>query len=478
MTILTGKELFNSFISSFGSSPRAAITDGIIGEGRAIETPDGTRPLVYADYVASGRALRQIEDFMIENVLPYYANTHTDGSFCGAYSTRLRTAARELISDECGADRQKYATIFCGSGATAGLNRLVDLLGVRAAVADGLAPLVVIGPYEHHSNILPWRESGSEVVEIAEADGGGVDLNDLRRVLSDAGERLIVGSFSAASNVTGVLSDVVAVTRILKEHGALSVWDYAGGGPYLPIDMQPAPGLFIDAIAVSPHKFIGGPGASGVLIVRRDAVRSDRPVLPGGGTVVFVSPWGQDYNTNLEEREEAGTPNVLGDIRAGLVFAVKKLVDPDFMAKRHTELMSRVRTAWADIPGLTVLGHTGADGRLPFLSIRIEDITGNERLHHQDVTRLLSSKFGIQARGGCACAGPYGHRLLKVDAVQSESIRSEILDGKDIRKPGWTRLNLSPLMSDEKVDYILQSVREIALSPDQFTTSSVDGCAA
>ncbi|MEJ2023103.1 MAG: aminotransferase class V-fold PLP-dependent enzyme, partial [Maritimibacter sp.] len=266
------------------------LRDGMIGEGIEVPGPNGSHPLIYADYVASGRALRQIEEFMVEEILPIYANSHTEASFCGQMMTRLRRQARQIILDSCGGN-DEYDVIFTGSGATAGLNRLVGLLGVDATGPQGQKPLVLIGPYEHHSNILPWRESGAQIIEIPEAATGGPDMGTLEAVLTEHKGRRIVGAFSAMSNVTGIVTDVKQVTRLLKAHGAISVWDYAGGAPYLPIDVAGDAEAQIDAVALSPHKFIGGPGASGVLILRRDAVARAKPTLPGGGTVRFVSPW-------------------------------------------------------------------------------------------------------------------------------------------------------------------------------------------
>ena len=234
----------------------------------------------------------------------------------------------------------------------AGLNRLVSLLG-----ADRGRVKVIIGPYEHHSNILPWRECGAEVVELPEAADGGPDRAALATALDDAGayDRVIC-AFSAASNVSGLIADVAGLTRQAKAAGALIVWDYAGGGPYLPMDMQPAEGAGIDALVFSPHKFIGGPGASGVLVLRRDAVVSDRPTWVGGGTVRFVSSQGHDYSDALEAREEAGTPNVVGDIRAALAVIVKEHIGEAFMTTRNTTLSARAIAAWDAEPGWSFWG--------------------------------------------------------------------------------------------------------------------------
>lgn len=441
----------------------AQLRAGVIGEGAAFEGPFGPQKIIYADYVASGRALRPIETFVMEKVLPYYANSHTEASYCGGAMTRMRREARAVIARDCGAD-DSFATIFCGAGATAGLNRLVNLLGVTEAVQRGENPLILIGPYEHHSNILPWRESGAEVVEIPEADSGGPDLIALEKALTDGKGRLIVGTFSAASNVTGIVTDPDPVTRLLKRHGALAVWDYAGGGPYLPIDMRAGTDAEKDAVVVSAHKFPGGPGASGILILRKAAVCTRRMYHPGGGTVRFVSATSHDYSADIATREEAGTPDVIGDIRAALCFMVKAAIGQAQMDARHAELRARALAVWSKNPAMQIMGNPKARA-LPIFSFRIRDIAKGGYLHHQLFTRLLSDYHGIQARGGCACAGPYAHRLLGIGAAESAAIRAAILRGEELEKPGWVRLNFSALMDDTKADFIISAVDTLARNP-------------
>lgn len=463
MQIETGKEtgLLALFEQSLGNTDDlAGLAAGLVGRKAEIDGPFGRKPLVYADYVASGRALMQVEQFVLENVLPFYANSHTEASYCGGMMTRLRREARARIAALCGAD-QRHAVIFAGSGATAGINRLVCLLGANERTR------VIIGPYEHHSNILPWRESGAEIVELPEDAQGGPDRVALAECLADSKsfERVIC-SFSAASNVTGIVTDVEEVTRIVKAAGAVMIWDYAGGGPYLPIHMSPSQDAEIDAIVVSPHKFIGGPGASGVLILRRDCVTRTIPTWAGGGTVRFVSSAGHDYAESLEAREEAGTPNVVGDIRAALVFIVKEAIGADRMAARNAQCVERALAAWRNEPGLQLLGRLDLP-RLPIFSFRMRDGQGGF-LHQQLATRLLSDRFGIQARGGCACAGPYVHRLLDITDEESARLRSAILAGEEMEKPGFVRLNLSVLLEDEKVDYILNSVCELARDAGKY----------
>lgn len=455
------------------ASTAARLRAGLIGEGAHFPGPHGDTALVYADYTASGRALSQVEDFVAERVLPFYANTHTESSFTGGYMTRLREEARAFIAGEVGAG-ECCKVIFTGSGSTAAINKFASLCGLRdlacaSAAPRGLLaklkrkaprPLVLIGPYEHHSNILPWRESGADVVEIGEAEHGGPDMAELEAELINAKDRpLVVGAFSAASNVTGILTRVDTVTRLLKTYGALAAWDYASAGPYEDIEMN-TPGAEKDAVFLSPHKFVGGPGASGVLVIREAAVRLEKPTLPGGGAVFYVSPWQTDYSPSLCEREEAGTPNVVGDIRAALAFAVKKAVGSEAIMAQDTSLVGRALERWRDVPGLTILARDNAQ-RLPIFSFLVNRADGT-RVHHHLVTRLLSDLFGIQARGGCACAGPYGHRLLGLDETAAGAVRQAILQGDEMARPGWTRLNLSYLMEDATVEFILDSVADLA----------------
>lgn len=442
------------------------LRNGLIGEGMNFQTPFGCKKLIYADYTASGRSLLQVENFITEHVLPYYANSHTQASYCGGYITQLREEARSIISDAANAG-DDCSVIFSGSGATSGVNRFVAICGIaelcRVAAQDKSArlPVVFVGPYEHHSNILPWRESGAEVIEIEEADDGGPDLQILEeQIMKFADRPLLIGAFSAASNVTGILCDVNAITRLLKSHGAIAFWDYACGAPYIPINMNPGAGLEIDAMVVSPHKFPGGPGSSGLLIVRNSVAVTKKPTWPGGGSVSYVSPWAHDYYDSLIEREEAGTPNIIGDIRAALVFLVKEAVGTDFIKSRDEELLRLAQRSWNQNSKIELLGKDNIS-RLPIFSFAVRNDSGGY-LHHQLFTRMLSDLTGIQARGGCVCAGPYGHRLLGVNRQTSQKIRHAINAGQEVEKPGWIRLNFSYLMDDATANEVISGVNMVA----------------
>lgn len=466
---------FEEFVQSLHRPDlRDWIRAGLIGDDVEIDGPFGKKPLLYADYVASGRALNQVEDFIRDRVLPFYANSHTRASFCGAYTTQLREAARAEIARIIGAD-DDCSVIFAGAGSTAGINRVVGLLDLPAMARDGRRAVVLIGPYEHHSNLLPWRESGAETIEIPEGAEGGPDMEALEAALVSAADaELVVGAFSAASNVTGIVTDVDAVTRMLKRHGALAIWDYGCGGPYMPMDMKPGTDAARDAIIYSSHKFPGGPGATGVTVIRKAIVRRQTPTVPGGGTVSFVSPWGHVYSGDLSEREEGGTPNVTGDIRAALVLLVKEALGQEWLTERQNDLRRRALSVWSRNPRIETLGCADPREALPIFSFRVRDARG-QLVHHQFFTRLLSDLYGVQARGGCACAGSYAHRLLGLGQSESDATIAALGEGRETEKPGWVRLNLSALMNDKKVDTIIRAVDRLAYeAPDYLSEYHAD----
>ncbi|MGI9528447.1 MAG: aminotransferase class V-fold PLP-dependent enzyme [Acidimicrobiia bacterium] len=449
------------------------IRESVIGNHHVVDGPYGPRRVIYADYTASGRSLAFIEEYIADVVLPLYANTHTESSGTGLQTTRLREDAREIIR-ECLNATEDHAILFVGSGCTGAIDRMLRVLGLiipdsldeRYALTDRIPvderPVVFIGPFEHHSNELPWRESIADVVKIGEDRDGHIDQAQLERELVKFADRpLKIGSFSAASNVTGIISDTAGIAELLHDHGALSFWDFAAAAPYVEINMSPPdrPNAYKDAVFISTHKIIGGPGTPGLLVARKELFTNAVPGVPGGGTVSFVQPESHEYLTDIEHREEGGTPAIVESIRAGLVFQLKEAVGSERIRSLEEGFITRAISSWEENTSLEVLGNHEAD-RLSIVSFVVRH--DGVYLHHNFVVALLNDLFGIQSRGGCSCAGPYGHALLGIDHEHSESIVHEVVLGCEGIKPGWVRVNFNYFISDAVFDYIVEAVHLVA----------------
>ncbi len=456
-------------------SKLASIRDDVIGDNCPIPTPFGEKPLVYADYTASGRSLKSIEHYIQQEVMPWYANTHSESSFTGRQTTQLREEARRIIHNAVNGSDEDLV-IFCGSGATAAIHKLIDILNLRLPadlsgryqlhkrIPEAERPVVFIGPYEHHSNELPWRESIADLVCVPLTDCGQIDLQALELQLTRYRDRpLKIGSFSAASNVTGLKSDTAAISQLLHRHGALSFWDYAAAAPYTPINMGDGKAgsntVSKDAVFISPHKFIGGPGTPGILVVKKHLLKNSVPAVPGGGTVSFVTPDEHRYISDDERREEGGTPAIIESIRAGLVFKLQQDVGLENIAAREHGFVRRAIERWQQNSNIEILGCSDKP-RLSIVSLQIR--SHGKYLHYGFVVALLNDLFGIQSRGGCSCAGPYGHQLLGIDKQTSKEIEQAVNEGQMIVRPGWVRLNFNYFIDQDCFNYILDAVDLIA----------------
>lgn len=436
------------------------IRSELIGAKKTIHTPFGARPLVYADYTASGRGLTFIEDYIRDTVLPWYANTHTTSSATGAQTTAFREQARAEIAQAVNANDNDQI-IFCGSGATAAVDKLLKLLELDKPLNTTdpqQRPVVFIGPYEHHSNELPWRESSADVVTIALNEQGQLCQQDLAQKLAQYQDRpLKVGSFSAASNVTGIKTDVASISLLLQQHGALSCWDYAAAAPYTRIDMNgEAP---LDAVYISPHKFVGGPSTPGILVVKRTLFRRAIPAVPGGGTVSWVSPTSHRYLPASAEREEGGTPGIIESVRAGLVFKLQQQVGLETIESKEHDYACRAAEFLRSCANIDILGPDH-NNRLALFSLRFKH--RNKDLHYGFVTALMNDLFGIQLRGGCSCAGPYGHHLLGLTPELSTAIERESRAGATVLRPGWVRLNFNYFIDESEFTYLLEALALVA----------------
>ena len=443
------------------------IRGALIGDDTVLDGPFGPRRLVYADHTASGRSLAFVEDVIRADVLPLYANTHTEASATGLRTTRLREDARRIVHRAVGGGADDVV-VFTGSGATGAIDRLVRVLELGAARSR---PVVFVGPYEHHSNELPWRESVADVVVIREDRAGRFDLEHLREELErHAARPLKIGSFSAASNVTGILTDVDAVSILLHRFGALAFWDYAAAAPHVPIDMNPIPTVedgelaYKDAVFISPHKLPGGPGTPGVLVAKRRLFANDVPATPGGGTVLYVTPEHQTYLSDPALREEAGTPAIVESIRAGLAFQLREEVGAEGIQELEEGLVQRALASWKRNRRLLLLGNPELP-RVPIVSFGIRyprAVRPVGMLHPNFVVALLDDLFGIQARSGCFCAGPYVHRLIDFDLDTSAAHEALVARGYSGIKVGFVRLSFGYYMTETVFEYIVDAVHFLA----------------
>lgn len=487
----------------------ANINTGSLGHRQLFRTPYGYKPLIYADYTASGRSLSFIEDYITKEVLPCYSNTHTSTTWVSQQTTYFRQEARQIIHRTVGGCEDDVV-IFCGSGSTAAINRLVRILQsskwgtesnfiqknrfgsyecklckmpfsshgnyfnhlnsevhrsqlptpVQSESETMTTPVVFVSCYEHHSNLLPWREVGATLEIVPETSDGSLNLAFLEeRLQYYANYPYKIGSFSACSNVSGIKTDPQAIATLLHKYNSLAFFDYASAAAYEEINMNASELGYMDAVFLSPHKFPGGPNTPGVLIVKKWVLGNKVPIVPGGGTVFFVTSQDHTYLLNHEEREEGGTPDIVGAIRAGLVFQLKEAVSTTTILSIEQRLQSKAMSRFLSCPNISILGNTSSP-RLPIFSFIIK--CGSRFLHYNFVSALLNDLFGVATRGGCACAGPYAQESLGISYDLAKSFEEALYQGQELYRPGFTRLNLPYFATEEEVDYILDAVEFVA----------------
>lgn len=458
------------------------VDDNVIGKNTTFAGPYGRRKVVYCDYTASGRALQFIEDYIMKEVLPVYGNTHTTTSVTSMQSTLFRHEARDILRNAVHASEDDVV-IFSGHGCTGAVHKLIHSLDLIEP------PIVFVGPCEHHSNLLPWREIGSKIIRIGETKEGFIDLVDLENQLQlqrtlEGADRQLIGCFSAASNITGILADDIATTLLLHQYGALAFWDYATAAPYVLLDMNPVlPGVnekavCKDAIFFSGHKFIGGVQTPGILIAKKSLFVNPTPEVCGGGTVFFVTSTGHRYLRDTEMREEGGTPAVVESIRAGLAMQLKQTVGVANIMTREEKITKMVLSHLRKIPEIILLGNSSQSvKRLAVFSFLVRHPRGTF-LHHNFVCAVLNDVFGIQSRGGCACAGPYAQDLLGIDEDYVNNLEAVLLEDSrldrhhlrrheehsvyEMLRPGFTRISLPYFMAESEVAFVLEAVKMVA----------------
>jgi selenocysteine lyase/cysteine desulfurase len=439
--------------------------NNIIGINQQFESPYGTMPIVYGDWIASGRLYGPIEEIITHRFGPFVGNTHTETSETGTLMTNAYHIAHKKIKEHVNAGPDDVI-ITAGSGFTTVVNKFQRILGFRTmqkmeaanCLKDEERPVVFITHMEHHSNHTSWLETIADVVQLPPDENLLVKPEHLQTELNKYKNRKMkIGSFTACSNVTGISTPYHELAKIMHENGGLCFVDFAASAPYVSIDMHPKdPMMALDAILFSPHKFLGGPGTSGVLIFNSKIYRTDQiPDNPGGGTVDWTNPWGEfKYVDDIEAREDGGTPGFLQAIKAALCIDLKNQMGVENIEAREKQLLDIAFREMPKIPGIHILADNVTE-RLGVISFYLDDI------HFNLAVKLLNDKFGIQVRGGCACAGTYGHFLLDVSYDKSKEITDLINHGDLSKKPGWVRLSLHPTMTNDELYYIMDAIRQV-----------------
>ncbi|MDO6516008.1 aminotransferase class V-fold PLP-dependent enzyme [Zobellia uliginosa] len=437
----------------------------IIGIDTEFESPYGKKKIIYADWTASGRLYRPIEEKILNEIGPYVANTHTETSITGSVMTHAYHDARKIIKRHVNASKDDVL-ITVGTGMTGAINKFQRILGIKlnenlkdhTIVPEEKRPIIFVSHMEHHSNQTSWLETIAKVKVIPSNAEGLPCLESLEKMIEDYKECPIkIAAITGCSNVTGIQTPYHDIAKIMHQNNGLCFVDFACSAPYINIDMHPEnEDEYLDAITFSPHKFLGGPGTSGVLIFNKKLYKNLVPDNPGGGTVSYTNPWGDhDYIDDIETREDGGTPGFLQAIRIALSIQLKEEMGVQNILDREHELSAIIFERLKAIDNLQILASEHVD-RLGVFSFYIE------KAHYNLIVKLLNDRFGVQSRGGCSCAGTYGHYLLNVDEPTSKSIEKKILEGCLVERPGWVRMSIHPTMTTAEVEFICEAIELVA----------------
>tara|TARA_R110001583_G_scaffold23999_4_gene88007 strand:- start:331 stop:1833 length:1503 start_codon:yes stop_codon:yes gene_type:complete len=437
----------------------------IIGVNQTFQSPYGEKEIIYTDWTASGRLYRPIEDKIVNEIGSFVANTHTETSITGSAMTMAYHKARNIIKNHVNATKDDVL-ITSGTGMTGVINKLQRILGLKVAenlkeyttIPDELKPIVFISHMEHHSNQTSWLETIANVEIIPCDEAGLISFKSFEKLLIQYKERPIkIASITSCSNVTGIRTDYHKISKMIHLYGGLCFVDFACSAPYVNIDMHPKDEeSYLDAIFFSPHKFLGGPGTSGVLIFNKKLYKNMVPDNPGGGTVNYTNPWGDhDYIDDIETREDGGTPGFLQTIRIALSIQLKEQMGVENILAREHEINTIVFNRLSKISNLKILAPQHTD-RLGVFSFYIKEV------HFNLIVKLLNDRFGVQTRGGCSCAGTYGHFLLHVDQFTSKNIEKQIIEGCLTERPGWVRMSIHPTMTNKEVLFVCESIKQVA----------------
>lgn len=448
----------------------------IIGINQTFETPYGAKKVVYADWTASGRLYRPIEEKICNELGPFVANTHTETTTTGAAMTLAYHEARNIIKRHVNAN-QNDVLITAGSGMTGVVNKFQRILGLKineslknyTTIPDDLKPIIFISHMEHHSNQTSWLETIADVEVVPADENGLVSVKNFEIAIQNYQDRkLKIVSITSCSNVTGIKTPYHEIAKLIHQNNGLCFVDFACCAPYVNINMHPEnKEEYLDAIFFSPHKFLGGPGSAGVLIFNKKLYKNIVPDNPGGGTVSYTNPWGQhDYFDDVETREDGGTPAFLQTIKIAFAIQLKEKMGISNIENRENEINKRMFETLENLEGVKILAPNHKK-RLSIFSFYFE------KYHFNLVVKLLNDRFGIQTRGGCSCAGTYGHFLLNVDQETSTKIKNQILEGCNTEKPGWIRLSLHPTITNQELDFICNSLNELVNNIESWSKDYV-----